>query len=804
MSKRLIILLGIFFSGILSVKAEYLLKLIVIDAVTQEPLIGAAVQDKLQMTGAVTNISGEAVLKLKQGISHLNISYIGYKTDSIDVEINQDTTIQIKMFEIFNQLAAVDIVANYENRNNGIIGVSKETLEMLPTFFGEKELVRALQLLPGVQSGSEGSSAIYVRGGSSDQNLVSLDKVPLFNLSHLFGIVSVFNSDVINSADLYKNYFPTGLPNRLTSAISVFTKSPSYNETHMSFQIGSINTKVYLETPIVKNKLSAQIGLRGCHAGLFIKPISKSQYKIDNEKGYISYFFYDINASLDYKINSKNTLKWNLFYTDDRYLMSKEDEEYDVDEETNNEFIKNKFYNYKIAWRNLLNSVSHQMDINKNLYFNQKIYSTQFVLKQDDIKLKDYTYENPSYVLHQKTVNSKIASIIEYGYQNQLDWIKNKHSLKSGFQLALRNFNPDKNVYQLSYDDKIFDEKVFNENKFFSAEYATFLEYTLKIKYLDIYSGLRLNYYHTKGYQTASLLPRLSLEFRLPKAITIQVASNITEQYLHMITGGVGDVMSDYWVPANSSAPRQRSFQNVIAFKQNIKNWNWSIDVFHRISQNQIENIIGASFSEKGNWENSVLSGGKGRAYGIEFYLSKKIKNFNASISYNLSKSERKFDELNRGQWYPYTYDRRHDVSFLMTYKINKKWDISMTWAYGSGRPFTKPELIYPSLGLVNYYSEKNEDSYYLNNSNQQIQSFDQRNNRKLRAYHHLDIGTNYKWQKGKWKQSINLSLYNIYNHKNVFTLFEKTSGIGENMKTKYQSITLLPLLPSFSYAIGF
>ena len=279
---RLIVLLSFLLTGSISVKAEVLLKLIVTDAITQEPLIGAAVKDKKQGTGAISDLSGEVNLKVKEGKSFLNISYIGYKTDSIIVTVRQDTTIRIPMYEIFNELAVVNVIANYENRSNGVIGVSKETLDMLPTFFGEKELVRAIQLLPGVQSGSEGSTSIYVRGGSSDQNLVSLDKVPLFNLSHLFEIMSVFNSDVIHSADLFKNYFPTSLSNRLTSAISVFTKTPSYDETHIGFQIGTINTKVYLETPIIKNKLSAQLGVRGCHAGLFIKPVSKSQYKLDN------------------------------------------------------------------------------------------------------------------------------------------------------------------------------------------------------------------------------------------------------------------------------------------------------------------------------------------------------------------------------------------------------------------------------------------------------------------------------------------------------------------------------------------
>lgn len=805
MKIKLFILLVFLFTGSITVKAAHLLKLSITDAVTQEPLIGAAVQDKYQKFGAVSDISGEVTLKVEKGIYHLIVRYIGYKTDSIILEINSDTTLQVKMKEILSELAVVNVVADYQNRSNGIIGISKETLEMMPSFFGEKELVRAIQLLPGVQSGSEGNTSIYVRGGSSDQNLVAFDGVPLFNLSHLFGIMSVFNSDIINSADLHKNYLPTSLSNRLTSAISVFSKTPSYNETHFGFQMGTINTKLFLETPIVKDKLSAQIGVRGCHAGLFIKPITKSQYKIENEKGYISYFFFDINASINYKINQKNTLKWNFFFTDDRYFMSKEDSELEVDDESKEEYTKQKFYNYKITWRNILNSVSHQMDINKNLYFNQKFYTTQFKLKQDDIKLKDYTFvNNPSVTFHEKVIDSKIASVIEYGYQNQLDWIKKQHHLKSGLQMNRRGFNPDKTVYQLYYDDKLNQENSFNDQKIFSGEYAAFLEYALKTKYIDVYSGLRFNYYHTKGYQSGSVLPRLSLEARMPKGISLQVASNITEQYLHMITGGVGDVMSDYWVPANANAPRQRAFLNVIAIKQNIKDWNWSVDVFHRRSQNQIENITVKYIAERGNWDNSITSNGVGRAYGVEFYVSKKLKVLNFSLSYNLSKTERKFENLNRGQWYPYTYDRRHDVSFLATYKINKKWDVSLTWAYGSGRPFTQTDLIYPSLGLIGYYDDKSDESYPLNNSSQQIKYFEKRNDKKLRDYHHLDLGMNYKWQKGKWKQSINVSIYNVYNHKNVFTLFDKTSGTDENKFTKYQSLTLLPILPSFSYAIGF
>ncbi len=795
--------LGMLFCSMVTAFGANLLQLTIKDAASKEALIGASVVELSGTQGAATNIDGKVDFRLEPGVYQMLVSYLGYQTDTFQISITNDSSTVFYLQENFNQLAEVEVVGNQQAKNNGVVGISKELLDKIPTFFGERELVRAIQLLPGVQSGSEGSTAIFVRGGSSDQNLVAMDGVPLFNLSHLFGILSVFNSDVINAADLYKNYIPSLLSNRLTSAITVSTKSPSYDETHLGFQVGVLNTKVLFETPIIKNKLSTQIAMRGCHAGVFIKPVSKSQYKVDNERGYISYYFYDINTSLNYKINQKNTLKWNFFFTDDRYIMSQEDENREGKNEEEQSYTYNRYADNKLSWKNILTSLHHNLELNKNLYFQQKLYSTQFILRQENIRIREFK-SSTDQSIDQRTSLTHLASVHEMGYQAYVDWIKDVHVLRGGINIGMRNFVPDKSIYKLIINDELQEEESYNLNRFFAQDYAAFLDYSLKTKWLDVSTGLRFNYYNIKGYQRGSVLPRLSLEFKLPKSTVIQLASNINEQNVHMITGSIGDVMSDFWVPATKAVPVQRGFQNAISVRQNIKNWTWSVDAYHRIAQNQVEFVNRGTYSEKNSWENDVVSGGIGRAYGLELYLAKKFRGLYFSANYNLSKSERKFDTLNRGRWYPYAFDRRHDVSLMVNYTFNEKWEIVATWVYGTGRPYTMSDLIYPSLGLINYYDKKDETSPYLNNSSQQIQYFEERNNRRLRAFHHLDLGMNYKWKKGKWNQTINVSVYNIYNHKNVFAVMTRTSGNQETARTRYQSLTLLPLLPSFSYAIGF
>lgn len=781
--------------------AEHQLILLLKDARTNESLIGANVMCIEEESGAATDLKGRLSFNLSStGLYTFAVSYLGYKNDTLSLLIDKDTSVIFQLYEMTSELDVVEVHARNMKRDHGIVGVTREVFDKIPTIFGEREVVRSIQLLPGVQSGSEGSSAIFVRGGGSDQNLVTLDDVPLFNLSHLFGMFSVFNSDVIESADLYLNYIPSQMSSRLASAIAVKSKNPTYDKTHFGFQIGMLNTKLYLETPIVKDKLSVQFAARGSYAGIFIKPVSKTQYKVGDESGYVSYYFYDLNAALNYKLNPKNTLSWNFFFTDDRFVTSGTESTADVEAGKKIKYSTSDKKN--MAWRNAMSSIKHQLKINNNLFLNHQLFTTNYVLGKNktrgEVDIKD------DIALKKDRFTKKTSSVHEYGYYIGIDWLRNNHALKVGTNLSLRGFNPDKYIKKTLHDNKVVQLDIDNKKNTLTQDYSIYLDYYLQTKFVDISTGIRGNLYFTKGYRYKSLLPRLSVELKLPKSMVIQLASNFTEQNLHMVMGTVGDIVNEFWLPATAVTPVQKAQQYSMSFRQNISSWYWSMGGFYRAGENQVEYNSSTYSLNYSDWKEGVISKGNARAYGLELYLTKEFRDIYISASYNLSKSERKFDQLNRGRWYPYNNDRRHDASFLFNYKLNAKLDFSVMWVFGSGRPYQMTDLLYPSLELVKYYDEKNPESPQLGNLEHQFRYFDSRNNKRLTPFHHLDISMNYKWKKKKWTHGINLSIYNVYNRKNVFDFIIREVGSGDDMKTRFQTITLLPIMPSFSYEISF
>jgi|GEM_PF-3681175 len=793
-----------FCSGALLMAGEIILKVKVAEMGSGEPLIGASVIIPGKNGGAATDLEGAAQLSLYKGPANIIISYIGYQPDTLQMDLSKDTTIQVMLAEISNQLGVIEVSATAVKRNNGVMGVNPEILETLPTFFGERELVKALQLLPGVQSGSEGSNAIFVRGGSSDQNLVTLDGVPVYNLSHLYGILSVFNSDVVRSADLYKNYLPPSIGGRLTSAIAVQSKVPSLTETHFGVQVGAISTKVFLQTPIIKNKLSTQIALRGCHAGIVIKPASKTQFDGPGEDGFMSYYFYDINTGLNYKINDRQSLRWNFFFTDDRYRLSDAEQgrgQRTIEGITGLDYDRSS--NLYLSWKNITTSFQHNVELRSGIHLSQQLYLSQYILGQRNVRLRNYSLQG-TLLVSQETTNRKKASVIESGLKGTFNWNKRKHSLKWGYQLAMRNLQPDYTDYKIITNRDLTDEQRFGDQYIPTYDLDTYAEYAYKSSWVNVYTGARFNAYLAEGYRKLAVLPRLSIEFNLPKYVTIQLASNKTQQNVHMINSSMGDIMNDFWVPANRVAPSETAIQNSFSVRQDIKGYFWSVDVYHRMARNQIEFVQRSLYEEKLAWEQDVLGGGQGRAYGVEFYVSRTLDKFFFSANYNLSRSERRFDRLNRGNWYPYLYDRTHDASIAASYKLKNRFEFTVAWVYGTGKTYTMPAAVYPSLELVDYYGQLDVDRPPLDHKSDQIEYFRSRNNHRLKAFHHLDIGFNYKWKKNKWEHVLNVSCYNVYNRMNVFSLMTKTYDDTEHPRTIYRSITLMPFLPSFSYAVSF
>ncbi|MCO5248106.1 MAG: TonB-dependent receptor [Chitinophagales bacterium] len=783
-------------------KAEEL-RLRIIDKNSQETIAGVSISNIHQHSGAVSDYNGQAIFNLQEGIYDFAISFLGYQTDTFQVTLHNDTLITYYMQEVFNKLSTIEVIGQKFQRDDGVIGISKTLLDKMPVFFGEKELVKAIQLLPGVQSGSEGSTNIFVRGGMADQNLITIDDVPIYNLNHLFGILSIFNSDFISVADLYKNYLPARYSGRITSALAVKTKTPSYTDTHFGFQMGMINSRVYVETPLVKNKLSTQIGVRGFYAGIFIKPISKTQYKTEDEKGSIGYFFYDINSSLHYKINKKNSLAWSLFYTGDRY---KTIEEGSKDYEYN---WYGNLINFKrnsvsvLKWRNIISSLQHRYEINDHLFFQQKVFVSQFRLVKSYLSYRDYFDKNGKLTDQESSDKASFVDLTDVGYIGNIDWSKNKSRWTNGVRIFNRFFTPNKFHLINTMNQGIRVGKYFNDKRISTQDINTYSDYNLKLNHFNLSLGLAFNLYHNDDYLHASILPGASVEWKLPKSTTLQLSGNITQQNLHMLYGSTTDVMNDVWVPATKRIPSQKAYQGSFSYRQELKTWSWSVETFYRAADNQIEYVDRDLSDDRTDWQNQMISGGKGRAYGLELYLNKQVEKWNFTATYNLSKSEKKFKTLNRGRWYPFTYDRRHDVYFFISYSPNKKWNFTASWIYGTGRPYTMPDVLYPGLEVLGYYNSDEVFGGFHGWSDKQVQYFEKRNNKRLQSFHHLDIGMNYKWTKNKWNQAINVSIYNVYNRKNVFSLYFNNHIVAEK-RIDYSSLTLLPFMPSFSYSVEF
>lgn len=777
---------------------QALLELRIIDAQTSEKLIGASVINLENNVGETTDYDGTISIDAPHGGYQFGISYLGYQTDTLSIDIHSDTTIVYKLEDIASELTTTEVIGTETLRDAGVVSISKQFIEKIPTVFGEREVVRAIQLLPGVQSGSEGSTDIFVRGGSSDHNLITLDGVPLYNINHLFGMMSVFNSDVVESADLYKNYVPPSFHGRLSSAVKVNTASPSLYEKSFGFQIGLLASKVYYSTPIVKDKLSIHTAFRGSYMGLFIKPITKSQMKSDKESGYISYYFYDLNTALNYRINQKHRIETKFFHSNDIYKT-----------ESNNDRVAtvldvySKEMSDRTRWNNYNFLTRHIINISDDLIIQQSLLLSKSSTKvKQEIDRKFSIYKKEEVDLNKNEKIKRLSSILNSEYSLRINWIRQHHVLKTGISFSNLSFKP--NLLDMEYEDSYgFQEKtVHNKEKQKSQEHFLDIEYVLNQQNVILNIGSQFFYYKYLNYLKLGVTPKASIDFILPRDFNIQVASSLTNQNIHLVTGDVGNVLSNHWIPSTKKAPAQSAYQGSISFGQKQNSFQWSLDAYYRLLKNQLEFIVSDNTQYITRFDEFPLSGGKGRAYGLETYLTMTLGKFDFSLTYNLSKSERKFKKLNQGKWYPYTFDRRHDISSIITYKINEKLSLSAMWVYGSGRPYTLYDLEYAGIDVLDFYAGESHHESITDYQYAFLNYTEERNSRNLKPYHHLDFSLDYKWRKHKLKHALNFSIYNIYNRKNVFTLQSVARGEGLERQRQFQSISLQPLMPSISYAI--
>jgi hypothetical protein len=809
-----VIITCLFFSIIsFAVKAQMLrINGYVTDIKTREVLIGATISNNEASSGVTTNSYGFFSFEHPKGNLQLLCSYIGYETVVIDLSLSKDTTINIPLSPIIFEISDVEIKVNKSNirmdKGLGIITVPISTIKNTPKLFGESDLMKSLQFIPGVQQTAEGKSNLTIRGGSPDQNLILLDGIPIYNADHAFGFLSVFNTEALKNVTLYKSGYPARFGGRLSSVIDINTKDGNKEAFAGSATLGLLAGSVIFEGPIVKDRTSFFFSARRSLIDLYLMGLQELANADDFETNRTNFSFYDINAKIHHKISDKTSIYTMVYNGRDKLMNRTGNNDLSVSQDDipdrNGNSVQNNIPNEEISnsvseqdwkWGNTIYAIRLNSAVASNMFLN-----TTFAYNKYQYKTTvDKSYANDSVNVIDALNYS--SGVNDYSISLNCEYTpSNKHFLRSGFQFIYHDFFPEILLVHSSGNEATTPNTQPSQ-EILSREYSFYIEDKWSIsKKLEANIGTRFSLFNVDGVMYNAFDPRLSLRYMLTNKLSIVADYTHMEQYIHMLSNNSLLLQTDLWVSSTSSIKPMRARQLSFGVNQSIASQlTLSFASYYKNMNNVIEYKEGASFSgTSSGWEDKVESG-IGRAYGAEFALEKNLGKTTGTLSYTLSKTERKFNKINSGDWFPSKYDRRHYINLLVMHKLNSKIDFTLNWVYSSGNMMTIPVMSVVTPDIP-YYPGKFDELTQLEN----------RNNYRMPAYHRLDVGVNYTRKKTKYKCGIwNFSIYNIYNQMNAFKLYEEVdvsrNDVGKLVYTKkLKQVTLFPIIPSISYMYKF
>lgn len=757
------------------------------DKSSGEPLIGATIYEENSQKGTTTNLYGYYSITLTGESAVLRFSYVGFTTQRFDFELGEDVKWDVEM-DPFNELNEVTVNASetnniQDNTQMSSIELSMDKVKALPVFLGEKDVMKTIQLLPGVQSGSEGASGIYVRGGGPDQNLILLDGVPVYNASHLFGFFSVFNADAINSVQLIKGGFPAHYGGRLSSVIDIRMKEGNMKELHGEGSVGLISAKLMLEGPIVKDKTSFAISGRRTYIDILARPAIKAAAQ---DEGFAGYFFYDLNAKLNHKFSDKSRLYASGYFGNDKFYARLNDEF--VDNGTTYRFQADN----DLKWGNGIAALRWNYLITPKLFSNTTLtfskYNFQVGFRAEDEQISSSGTERQEFSFQYLSGIRDFSAKVDFDYTPHPD-----HYIKFGTGYTYHTFTPGVNTFRQEFGGNVEIDTTFGASLINAGQFWTYVEDDYKITTkLKANFGLHFSGFAVNETTYLSLQPRASVRYLLNENSSIKASYAQMAQFLHLLTNtGIG-MPTDLWVPPTDTIEPQYSSQIAIGYAQTIaKKYEFSIEGYYKKMTNLIEYKDGASFfGNQESWEDKIEVG-EGLAYGAEILLEKKVGKTSGWIGYTLSWSNRTFENLNFGETFPYRYDRRHDIGVAVTHKFNERVDIGVVWVYGTGNAV--------SLGTERYlsYNGAFEGDFWGG----EIEHIDNRNGYRMPSYHRLDIGVNLHKKMKNWERTWSFGVYNVYSRQNPFYLYFSYDDSGDRRLTQ---ISLFPLIPSFSYSFKF
>lgn len=760
------------------------------DSINGETLIGATVKNKESTVGTVTNNYGYFSLSVPSNTLQIICSYVGYQSKTIDIKKSKLKGLQIALVPQNREVK--EVVINSERLDKNVrstemsrIEMSGEKLKSLPVIFGEPDVLKAITLMPGIKSGGEASTGFYVRGGGPDQNLILMDEAVVYNPSHLFGFLSVFNSDAVKGIEVIKGGMPANYGGRLSSILNVSMREGNNQNFKYSGGIGLISSRLTAEGPIEKGKSSFLISGRRTYIDVLAKPF------IPEDLSGNSYYFYDLNLKLNFILGQKDRLFVSGYFGRDIL---------DFKSPTN------RAVNFNLGWGN------STATLRWNHVFNSKLFSNTSVVFNRYELFNDFKFGAGGFSVR--------SGLVDWNLKSDFTWFAHeKHMVKYGFNYTFHTFTPgilSGNVGRTSINEEI--------NKQFAHEYALYFldEWNVNQRWSLNY-GLRAVAFQlvgpytqqsfdnntglpdggSKQYtagQTIAFYPRLEPRFNanylINEVSSIKASYTQTYQFLHLATTSGAQFPLDLWVPSSRLIKPQMARQYAIGYFRNLKQntYETSAEIYYKPMRNQIEFKPGANLFFNQNLENEMIFG-EGLSYGLELFLRKKEGKFNGWVGYTWSRTTRQFDELNNGKAYFYRYDRTHDFSLLLSYQISKKWASNFVFVYGTGNATTLPDSRYayrfgidpqtgePLFVFVDRYSDVN--SY------------------RMPAYHRADVSFTYlSKQTKKFESSWNFSIYNIYNRANPYFIYFLPDVQTQTVKA--YMVYLFPILPSVQWNFKF
>ncbi|MBN2663303.1 MAG: TonB-dependent receptor plug domain-containing protein [Bacteroidales bacterium] len=746
------------------------------DAISTENLINATVRINNTKNAVFTNQFGFYSLIVPSNDSvTITVSYIGCKTIIKTVFLSSDTELNFLMYQS-NNIDSIIITAQKGITNTTETGVHQiytNQIKLLPSLGGETDILKAIQLLPGVQSGNEGSNGFYVRGGNTDENLILLDDVPLYNVNHVGGFVSVFNSDAINSAKIIKSGFPAKYGGRLSSVLDVRMKDGNMHKISGNFNFSPISSNLSINGPLKKDKTAFMFSVRALYLGIIVQPLTFLSFN-----GYSQgYNFYDINFKLVHKINSNNRLFLSFYQGGDNYI-----------------YKLNNFLSFNTSIGSINNRWGNKLfSFRWNHVFNSKIFSntTLAYTKYKFSKIIDLKSSDNSEIYFYK-LQTGINDLI---FKTDFEYNVNvKLSIDFGFNTTFHSFIPAFSEYKFLSENQNIDT-VYKNEKVFGVEYNAYFETNYKLSnVIETKVGIRLANYVADNKCFMSVEPRVILLIKINDNNSLKSSYAQTQQNIHLITSGAATLPMDIWATANIKLPPSESKQITLGYYKSFKNnlYELSVETYCKRLTHLVAFKEGATYlSIIGEWTDKLEHNGIGEAKGIEILIEKKYGNTTGWISYTLSKSIRQFENINHGKKYPFKYDRLHSFNVILTEKIKDNIVFTANWVFGSGFPFTLPVARYDIINSLR------NDTWLPSN---QIIIYADRNTYRMRAYHRLDIAINFIKQKKSRIRTWSINIYNVYNRQNPYFYFSKyNSGTWQI----YQQ-SLFPIIPSISYSLKF